>query len=150
MGNFGLQLLLIVDALDLSKLLVQRLKPVGFNLRLVHTSRIVVAYLLFAAAFWRIGVLSRCFENLMQDVFVSFVQQIRYSPTRVRSRNWVGSEPAAVCILIEIGAGGRFLIHVCLVEPMTSLTQYCGDSERNKQKDSDETLTRIVHSLLRY
>ena len=64
--NLVLQRFLIVYFGNAGKFRLQRLQSFGFDLRLVHAGRIIVADFLFAASFWRFGIPGGSFQYFAQ------------------------------------------------------------------------------------
>ena len=76
MTDFGLQRFLIADLGDQIEFGLQWLQALRLDLCFIHTTGVVVAYLLLVAAFTRVGILGRSFQNLVQHVAVLLVKNV--------------------------------------------------------------------------
>jgi len=113
--DFALQVVDALDRIDSFELGPQRLEALSLDRRLIHAARVVIADFLIDRP--RRGLaLGGVLEDRMQHVAVVFHQYVGDAPARVRGWYRVLSQPSAVRVPVEVGAGGDGRVEVRPVE----------------------------------
>src|SRR5205823_10824233 len=115
-GYLCLKRLNIADAIDAREVVRNRHCAERLDSSLIHTGGVKRSDNMFVRTLRGIRLRS-AFKNLAQDFKVLFLQNLKCSPTRVRSGHWIILDPISVHELVEVVARFARGVHALHIKP---------------------------------